>query len=143
MRVRNQCSGYYADQANHCPQPEEILKTRLLWSKILVIVGLMAMLIGAIDPLEGSLIILPGSGMVALGALLGKSRYRLLLYSAFVPITIGVGMLFGLSGLGGVGGSTGRSNWWLLVVLPLPLGWIIGLVGTILKLMESFKVQVR
>ena len=117
------------------------MKTRLLWSKILVIVGLMAMLIGAIDPLEGSLIILPGSGMVALGALLGKSRYRLLLYSAFV--TIGVGIMFGLSMLGGVGGCTGRSNWWLLVVLPLPLGWIIGLVGTIVKLMESFKVEVR
>ena len=92
------------------------------------------MLIGAIDPLEGSLIILPGSGMVALGAFLGGSRHRLLLYRAFVLITIGVGVLFGLSMLGGVGGSTGRSNWWLLAVLPLPIGWIMGFIGTILTL---------
>lgn len=116
------------------------MKTRLLWSKILIIVGLIAMLIGAIDPLEGSLIILPGSGMVALGAFLAKSRHRLLLYSAFVLIMIGVGVMFGLSMLGGIGGSTGRSNWWLVVVLPLPIGWIIGIVGSILKLIESFKV---
>ena len=119
------------------------MKTRLLWSNILVIVGLIAMLIGAIDPLEGSLIILPGSGMVALGALLGKSRHRLLLYCAFILIAVGVGVMFGLSMLGGVGGSTGRSNWWLLVVLPYPIGWITGLVGAILRLIESFKVSAQ
>jgi hypothetical protein len=119
------------------------MKTRLLWSNILVLVGLIAMLIGTIDPLEGSLIILTGSGMVALGALLGKSRHRLLLYCAFILIAIGVGVMFGLSMLGGVGGSTGRSNWWLLVVLPYPIGWIIGLVGTILRLIESFKVPAQ
>jgi hypothetical protein len=115
------------------------MKTRFLWSNILVIVGLIAMLIGAIDPLEGSGIILLGSGMVALGALLGKSRYRLLLFCAFILIAIGVGLMFGLSMIGGVGGITGRPNWWLLVLLPYPIGWIIGLVGTILRLIESFK----
>ena len=117
-----------------------LMKARSLWSKVLVIVGLIAMLIGAIDPLEGSLIILPGSGLVALGALLGRSRHRLLLCWAFILIAIGVGALFLLSSRGGVGGSTGRSNWWLLVVLPYPVGWIMGLVGTILRLKEPFKV---
>lgn len=29
-----------------------------------------------LDPLEGSLVILPGSGLVALGALLGHNRHR-------------------------------------------------------------------
>jgi len=115
------------------------MKARLLWSNILVIVGLIAMLVGAIDPLEGSLIILPGSGMVALGALLGKSRYRRLLYCAFVLIAIGVGLMFVLSMFGGVGGSTGRLMWWALVILPYPVGWILGLVGAILKLIEFFK----
>jgi hypothetical protein len=37
------------------------------WPRALLIVGLTGMLLGAIDPLEGSLIILPGSGLVALG----------------------------------------------------------------------------
>jgi hypothetical protein len=44
-----------------------------LWSNILVIVGFIAMLIGAIDPLEGSLVILPAIAIVALGGFLGKS----------------------------------------------------------------------
>ncbi len=97
------------------------------------------MLVGAIDPLEGSFIILPGSGIVALGALLGKSRYRLPLYCAFALIAVGVGAMVVLSMFGGVGGSTGRSIWWLLLALPYPAGWIMGLVGAILKLIESFK----
>jgi hypothetical protein len=69
------------------------MNARKLCSHILVIVGLVAMLVGAVDPLEGSFIILPGSGMVALGALLGKSRHRTLLCSAFVLIAIGVGRM--------------------------------------------------
>ena len=117
----------------------DFMKARSVWSKILVIVGLIAMLVGAIDPLEGSLIILPGSGMVALSALLGKSRYRRLLCGAFVLIVIGVGLLFVLSMFGGVGGRTGHSVWWLLIVLPYPVGWVISLVGTIRRLIESFK----
>ena len=36
------------------------MNNRKLWSKILTIVGGIAMVIGAIDPLEGSLLILPG-----------------------------------------------------------------------------------
>ena len=62
---------------------QDSMTTRTPWPHVLVIVGLIAMLIGAIDPLEGSLIILPGSGLVALGALLGQCRHRRLLYWAF------------------------------------------------------------
>jgi hypothetical protein len=112
------------------------MTTRTPWPHVLVIVGLIAMLIGAVDPLEGSLIILPGSGLAALGALLGQSRRRRLLYWAFGLIAVGVGAMFVLSGFGGTGGSSGSSNWWLLVVLPYPVGWIIGLVGVILSLRE-------
>jgi len=101
---------------------------------VLFIVGLIAMLIGAVDPVESSVIILPGISVVALGALLGKSRHRRLLYWAFGLLAAGVGGMFVLSMLGGTGGSSGRSNWWLLVVLPYPVGWIIGLAGVILSL---------
>ena len=41
--------------------------THATWSRILIPVGGLAMLVGAIDPMEGSLLILPGSGLVALG----------------------------------------------------------------------------
>ena len=107
------------------------------WSRILVIMGLIAMVIGAIDPLEGSLVILPGTGLVALGALLGSSRHRSLLYWSFFLVAVGVGALWGLSALGGFGGNSGRSNWWGLVLLPYPVGWIMGLVGSIRRLREG------
>jgi hypothetical protein len=94
------------------------------------------MLIGAIDPLEGSFIILPGSGLVALGAFLGKSRYRKLLLWAFILIAVGVGAMIGLSMFGGLGGNTGHSLWWGLVILPYPIGWIIGIIGIVLRLIE-------
>jgi hypothetical protein len=107
------------------------------WSRILVIAGLAAMLIGALDPLEGSLVILPGTGMVALGALLGKSRHRTLLSWSFVLVAVGVGALWGLSAIGGFGGRTGRSYWCGLMLLPYLIGWIMGLVGAIRRLREA------
>ncbi len=115
------------------------MDARARWSRILVIVGLVSMVVGAIDPLEGSLMILPGVGLVALGAFLGRSRYRILLYWAFVLVAVGVGAMFALSAFGGIGGSTGRSMWWGLVIAPYPVGWIMGLVGGIRGLVEYFK----
>jgi len=113
------------------------------WWRILVIAGLVAMLVGAADPLEGSLVILPGAGMVALGALLGKNRHRRFLAWAFVLVAVGVGTLWGLSAIGGLGGSNGRSLWWALVLLPYPVGWIMGLVGAVRTLREDSRVPQR
>ncbi len=114
------------------------MNKRKLWSRILSIIGLIAMIIGVVDPLEGSLIILPGSGLVALGAFLGKSRHRIFVYWAFGLTLIGVAGLFVVSMFGGVGGNTGRSNWWLLTSLPYPIGWIMSLIGVRRVLIESF-----
>ena len=101
----------------------------------LVILGLVLMLIGVVDPLEGSVVILGGSILVAVAAFLSRSRYRLPV-TALVLIAVGVGTMFGLSALGGVGGNTGRSIWWLLLCLPYPIGWILGLIGAASKLRE-------
>jgi hypothetical protein len=109
------------------------------WSRILVIVGLVLMVAGAIDPLEGSLVILPGCGLVALGAFFGRSRHRRLLLWAFILTAVGVGVMFGVSSVGGFGGNTGRSMWWALTILPYPVGWVMGLVGAIRRLIESRK----
>jgi len=116
-----------------------IARGRLI--RILMIAGLIAMLVGAIDPLEGSIVILAGSGIVALSAFLGKSRYRKLLYLAFALIAIGVGALFILSMRGGIGHGSGRSMWWGLVIMPYPVGWIMGLVGAVRELVSSFKTK--
>ena len=71
----------------------------------MVVVGGIAMLVGAIDPMEGSLLILPGSGFFAIGTFLGQSERRMIVYRVwvFVLIAIGVGALWGLSMIGGMG----------------------------------------
>jgi len=115
------------------------MNARMVWSRILVIVGLVLVLAGALDPLEGSLVILAGSAMVLLSAYLARSRHRRLLLWGFVLLAAGVGALWVMDSLGGLGGSTGRSMWWALVLLPYPVGWIVSLVGAILRLIESFK----
>jgi hypothetical protein len=97
----------------------------------LVIAGLVLMLAGALDPLEGSVVILAGSALAAAGALFGKSARSRLQITAFVLIAIGVAALFGLSALGGVGGNTGRSMWWLAICITYPVGWVMGLVGAV------------
>jgi hypothetical protein len=77
-------------------------------SRLLVIVGMVLMVAGALDPLEGSVVIVLGSALAAAGAFFARAhRYRLQL-TAFVLIAVGVAAMFGLSALGGVGGSTGR-----------------------------------
>jgi hypothetical protein len=86
------------------------------------------MVIGALDPLEGSLLVLPATGLVALGAGLGHSRERVRLYWALLLVAVGVGLMWGMSAIGGLGGDTGRSMWWALLLLPYPIGWILGLI---------------
>ncbi len=110
--------------------------SRQVWHQILLGAGLAGMVIGALDPLEGSMIILPASGVAALGAHLGKSGRRRLTYWAFGLIAAGVGALLVLTALGGAGGDSGRSKWWGLTMLPYPAGWILGFVGAILSLRE-------
>jgi hypothetical protein len=100
-----------------------------------VIVGLALMVLGVVDPLEGSVVILVGSILVGVGASLSRTRYRLPV-TALVLIAVGVGAMFGMSTLGGVGGNTGRSIWWLLLCLPYPIGWILGLIGAVSTLRE-------
>lgn len=98
------------------------------WSRILFIAGTVAMVLGALDPLEGSLVVLAGSASVALGAFLSHSHDGRMLRFAFLLVLIGVSWMWALSAVGGFGGSTGRSMWWALTILPYPVGWLLGLV---------------
>jgi len=117
------------------------MNARMLWSRILAVVGGIAMLLGTLDPLEGSLLILPGSGMVALGVFLGRKDHRTILYWAwaFILIAAGVGVMFALSAVGGIGGKSGHSMWWGLLMLPYPVGWLMALAGAVIALVRFFK----
>jgi hypothetical protein len=105
--------------------------SRGLWSRILIVLGSIGMLAGAIDPMEGSVVILPGSLMVALGTFFNQSERHLFAYRAwvFILIAIGVGALWGLSAARGIGGKSGHSMWWGVLILPYLIGWSMGIWG--------------
>jgi hypothetical protein len=113
----------------------------MLWSRIVLTVGGIAMLLGTLDPLEGSMLILPGSGMVVLGMFLaGKDRRTLHYWAwAFILIAFGVGAMFALSAVGGIGGKSGHSMWWGVLILPYPVGWLMALGGGVAGLVRFFK----
>jgi hypothetical protein len=117
------------------------MNTRKVSSRILVIAGGLAMVVGALDPMEGSLVILPGSGVVTLGTFLSNSGRGLLIQrlGIFGAIAVGVGALFALSAWGGFGGKSGPSMWWGLLILPYPIGWVVGMVNLLFRSVRSVR----
>jgi hypothetical protein len=101
------------------------------WSRGLVIAGLVAVLVGTVDPLEGSVVILGGIALMAVGAAVGRSPQRQTLYAALALGAVGVGLMFAFSAVGGFGGNTGRSTWWALTLLPYPIAWLLAIVSAI------------
>lgn len=97
--------------------------------RILLTVGTLCLLGGALDPLEGSIVILVGVVLLVAGAWVARTRERTVLSWSLVLVAAGVGALFALSAMGGVGGSTGRSMAWLIVAVPYPVGWVLALIG--------------
>ena len=89
------------------------------------------MLAGAIDPLEGSIVILAGSAVVLLGTYFGHGEKYFLVYRicVFILILTGIFALWVTSMLGGFGGSSGLSIWWGLLVLLYPIGWLFSIWG--------------
>ena len=101
------------------------------WSNLVSVVGGVGLVVGSFDPMEGSVLLLPGSALLALASYLGREDRRLLAYRtwSFILVALGVGALFGLSAMGGVGGSSGHSAWWALLILPYLVGWSIDIWG--------------
>jgi hypothetical protein len=99
------------------------------------------MLVGAIDPLEGCVVILAGVVLAAGGAYLGQTQHRILLYWAVGLVAFGVVAMIVISHFGGLGGSHGHSWWWGLFLVPYPLGWLVGLTGTVLALIEFYRLR--
>lgn len=91
-------------------------------------VGFAALLLGALDPLEGSWMILAGSLALAVVGRPGTApaeRRRAVL--AAVLIAIGVTALWILSSVGGLGGPAGQPIGWAVTMLPYPIGWLLAI----------------
>lgn len=119
------------------------MSLRTVSPRILVVLGSIAMFGGVLDPMEGSVVILFGSGMVLAGSALSKSAWPVIRYwlAVFVLIALGVAVMIGFSVAGGFGGSTGRSMWWALFILPYPVGWILGIVSIVRRFSSFLKAR--
>ncbi len=106
------------------------------WARTLGWIGVAGLLLGALDPMEGAFIVPPFAGALTLGAFLSHSRHRVGLYWGFAAMAVGVAVLFTLSFMGGIGGNSGRSPWWGLLLVPYPLGWITLLIFGVRLLRE-------
>ena len=114
------------------------MSTRKFSSRILILVGGIAMLVGAADPMEGSLVILPGSGLVTVGTYLGNSGRGLFIQWIwiFILIAIGVGAFWGFGVVGGGSARSMRSSW---LVLLYPVGWVMGITNLGFRLVRSLR----
>ena len=97
------------------------------WTHVIYIFGIIALIIGALDPLEGSVVITLGSVLIVLSTYLTNDRHRKLFLTAAIMIVIGVLFLFYLSSLGGFGGKSTLSWWYGILILPYPVGWLMSI----------------
>jgi hypothetical protein len=114
------------------------MKKKIPWTRILFITGVVAICIGALDPLEGSVVITIGSLLIAISAYLKHDRHWKWFLALFIAIAVGVFALFYLSSLGGFGGESDLSWWWGLCIIPYPLAWLASIV---LLIVRAFKKQ--
>jgi hypothetical protein len=113
------------------------MSAKLNWPKIIFIAGIVGILIGILDPMEGSLVIAPGSILLAVGAFLLHDRYRSIFLASSIMIIVGVVALFYLSSLGGFGGTSKLSWWWGITILPYPIGWLLAVVFLIIRMIKK------
>lgn len=112
------------------------MKNQINWIRIIYITGIAALIIGALDPMEGSVVIAAGSLLIAVTTYLKRDPHWKIFGIAFIMIVIGVFFLFYLSSLGGFGGNSGLSWWWGILVLPYPVGWLMAII---LLITRAFK----
>jgi len=110
-------------------------KTKLI--RILFIVGACALILGAIDPMEGSLAIAAGVILIASCTMLWKDSYRNIFLASAIMILIGVFSLWFVSALGGF--DPKREWWWTAFIIPYPIGWLIAVVTLVVRLIKKPK----
>ena len=100
----------------------------------LPVAALVITLLAAIDPLEGFPVVLIGGVLIVMAAVQeGRVRVKLAAWGLVLAI-LGCAAMVGLSMLGGVGGDSGRSLWWLMAVLPYPIGVLLFVTADLLIL---------
>jgi len=101
---------------------------------VLVALGSLAILLGGLDLFNGTYFIVPGSGMIALGAYLGQTPGRKLVYCAFLLVAGSRLAVWNISFL-----FDGVTGWWQVVHVLYMMGWLMDLVGVPYMLTGWFK----
>lgn len=101
------------------------MTAREKWIQVLAIAGGLVVLVGGVDPLEGSILVLTGTALLAAAAMVapcdGVVRRARAINLALT--LVGFAAIWGMTAVGGVGESTGHSFWCALLGLPLVAGW--------------------
>jgi hypothetical protein len=123
---------------------EALLKSKYMiekikWTRIIYIIGVVSLIIGIVDPLEGSVVITAGSALIALSTYLTHDRHWKFFLVSLIMVVIGVFFLFYLSELGGFGGESALSWWWGTLILPYPIGWLLSIVLLIVRNSSFYK----
>lgn len=119
------------------------MKEKTKWTRIIYIIGIIALLIGVLDPLEGSVVLTAGCALIALSTYLTHDRHWKIFLASLIMIVIGVFFLFYLSSLGGFGGTSTLSWWWGLLILPYPIGWLMSIITLIVRATNKSKQQAK
>lgn len=109
------------------------MEKKINWKRIIYVIGIVAFIIGALDPLEGSVVITAGSSLIALSTYLTRDRHWKFFLASLIMIITGVFFMFYFSSLGGFGGTSQLSWWWATLILPYPVGWLMSLVLLIVR----------
>jgi multisubunit Na+/H+ antiporter MnhB subunit len=117
------------------------MKDKTHWTRIMYIIGVIAMIIGAIDPLEGSVVIAAGCALIALSTYLTHDRNWKIFLASLIMIVLGVFFMFFFSALGGFGGTSTLSWWWTTLILPYPIGWLMAIITLIIRAFKKPKKQ--
>lgn len=101
------------------------------WLGALGTLGHLLALLGAVDPLEGSVAVVAGCLLVALHAWLSGAARVLVAYRAGVAVmaAVGVTVLWFISSRGGLGGPEGVPMSWAFLILPYPAALVAGFSG--------------
>lgn len=116
------------------------MKSMFDWKGLLYTVGILNFFLGALDPLEGSILILIGSALITVYKYLRGDRHKKGFLAGCLMIAVGVAYMFYLSTLGGIGPNA-KSWFWIIPVAPYPLGWI--LTAILLYMHANLKWKLR
>ncbi len=115
------------------------MKKKTNWKRILYIIGVVALIVGVLDPLEGSVMLTAGSILIVISTFLIHDRHRKIFLASTIMIVTGVFFLFYFSSLGGFGGTSTLSWWWGTLILPYPIGWLMSVVILLVRAFTKTK----